>query len=204
MIICLYPSVSARPTLSRFSCRPSSRHVHRLLYSDIVGHRRVGDSFVPLLCGARCGGHNLVTISYDRIHYVSLCKNHVDIIIPELDWAERGDTLLLPSRGSSRFLFLSSYEGKNKPRYEAVTCVKSHDADGCAATSSQIATSDVPLCRHRLEQQKRWYEVRHIGRNNVREAQSSTMRMKYTVIMWSSQVSVSTPQMLSIVSRSPV
>ncbi|XP_072554172.1 uncharacterized protein [Paramormyrops kingsleyae] len=47
----------------------------------------------------------------------------------------------------------------NESHYEAVTCVKRHDADGCAATCSQIATSDVPSsCRRRLERQKRRYE----------------------------------------------
>ena len=56
------------------------------LYTDIIEHQLVGDHFVPLLrCVQITGEHrNVVTITYDKAHYVRVCRSHIDDIVLEV------------------------------------------------------------------------------------------------------------------------
>ena len=53
-----------------------------LVYSDIVEHQRVGDSYAPLLRAVQIKGENnaVVNIQYDKPNYVNVCKNHFDTV----------------------------------------------------------------------------------------------------------------------------
>lgn len=52
------------------------------VYTDIVDHQTVGDSYVPLLRIVHISGANnhMITNTYDRPHYLRLCKTHIDSI----------------------------------------------------------------------------------------------------------------------------
>lgn len=52
------------------------------VYTDIVDHQTVGDSYVPLLRIVHISRPNnhMITNTYDRPHYLRLCKTHIDSI----------------------------------------------------------------------------------------------------------------------------
>lgn len=56
------------------------------VYTDIVEHQIVGDVYVPLLRCVPVQGQNneCVNICYDKPHYVSVSKHHVDTITVEI------------------------------------------------------------------------------------------------------------------------
>lgn len=52
------------------------------VYSDIIDYQTVGDSYVPLLRIVHIAGPNnhTITRTYDRPHFLRLCKTHIDSI----------------------------------------------------------------------------------------------------------------------------
>ena len=56
------------------------------VYTDVIEYQRVGDSFAPLLRCVHITGENnkVVTITYDKLHYVPLTKNHITDIVIEV------------------------------------------------------------------------------------------------------------------------
>nr|DAC81253.1 TPA_asm: penton [Astyanax tetra cavefish adintovirus] len=56
------------------------------VYTDIIHYQRVGDSFVPLLRCVHIRGKNneIVTITYDKPHYVPVSKSLISDIVVEV------------------------------------------------------------------------------------------------------------------------
>ena len=56
------------------------------VYTDIIEYQTVGDSFVPLLRCVHIAGdiHDVVTVRYDKPHYVSATKTHISDITIEV------------------------------------------------------------------------------------------------------------------------
>ena len=60
--------------------------VSMFVYTDIIDYQAVGDSFVPLLRCVHISGHNndVVTIIYDKPHYLTVSKATISDIIIEV------------------------------------------------------------------------------------------------------------------------
>lgn len=56
------------------------------IYTDIIEYQAVGDSFVPLLRCVQISGENndVVTVAFDKGHYVPVCRSHIDDIVIEI------------------------------------------------------------------------------------------------------------------------
>jgi hypothetical protein len=56
------------------------------VYTDIITYQRVGDSCVPLLRTVHIDGKDgdIVTVNYDKPHYVHVSKNYIENILVEL------------------------------------------------------------------------------------------------------------------------
>ena len=77
---------NAAQTLAPHPADPNASFYSLFVYSDILQYQFVGDSYVPLLRTVKIDGYygHIITISYDRVHYIPVSKRHIENISVEI------------------------------------------------------------------------------------------------------------------------